>query len=105
MKRRLAVLAVSVCALVAMFAVSAPSASAAYVQGCVHWNEHHGPYGAFVIDAYNRCNGVTIRRKPNVINGPDGECKRMIPNHHYQWQLWPVPQRPFGPSVRGWDWC
>jgi len=104
MRRKVAVLAVTVCALVAMFAVSAPSASATYVQGCVHWNEFNGPYGAFVINAYNRCTGVTIRRAPDVVNAPDGGCKTMIPHHLYQWNLWsPVPVP--GSELRGWKWC
>ena len=104
MKRRVAVLAVTACALTAMFGVSAPSASATYVQGCVHWNEFKGPYGAFVVNAYNRCNGVRIRRKPDVVNGPDGDCRTMIPNHLYQWNLLATPN-PFGKKVRGWIWC
>jgi hypothetical protein len=104
MRRKIAILAISAFALVPAFMITAPSASATYVQGCVHWNEFPGPYGAFGVNAYNRCNGVTIRRKPDVINGPDGGCTKMIPNHRYQWDLWSwgafIP-----PKVRGWNWC
>jgi hypothetical protein len=105
MKRKIAILAVAVCALVPVFMVSAPSAGATHIQGCIHWNEQPGPYGAFGVDAYNRCNGVTIRRKPDIINGKDGGCKTMIPNHHYGWDLWAPVSIPFTSHVRGWIWC
>jgi hypothetical protein len=103
MRRKIAILAITAFALVPVFMVSAPSASATYIQGCVHWNEQPGPWGAFGVDAYNRCTGVTIRRKPDVRNGPDGNCKAMIPNHHYAWDLWTAGAFP--PRVRGWIYC
>jgi hypothetical protein len=105
MRRKIAILAISAFALVPVFMVTAPRASATYIQGCVHWNEDKGPFGSFGIDAYNRCNGVTIRRRPNVINGQDGACKKMIPNHHYSWDLWAWPSNPLGSQLYGWDWC
>ncbi len=99
MKRKIAVLTIAVCALVPVFMVTAPSAGATKINGCVHWNEFPGPYGAFVINAYNRCNGITIRRKPDVIAGKDGGCKSMIPNHLYQWNLWSAYAVPFTAKV------
>ena len=99
MKRKLTILAIAAMALVPVFMVQASSAGATKVNGCVHWNEFPGPYGAFVINAYNRCNGQVIRRKPDVIGGPDGACKRMIPNHFYQWQLWSAYVVPFTAKV------
>ena len=105
MRRKLAILAITAFALVPVFMVSAPSASATYISGCVHWNEFPGPYGAFGINAYNRCNGVTIRRKPVINNAADGGCKAMIPNHLYQWDLWTAFHVPFTRYVSSWQWC
>jgi hypothetical protein len=77
-------------ALAPTFTAAAPSASADHVvdQGCVHYREFKGPYGAFVLNAYLRCKGNTVRRAPVVRSGPNGACKTMVPHHLVQWNLW-----------------
>jgi hypothetical protein len=105
MKKKTAVLTIAVCALVPVFMVSAPSASAAHVDGCVHWNEIGGPAGFFGVNAYNRCNGYVIRRRPDVLLGNDGACKKMIPNHRYEWNLWSAYSVPFTTKVARWMLC
>jgi hypothetical protein len=77
-------------AMVPSFTTSTPSASAKHVidQGCVHFREHIGPYGARVVNAYLRCKYFVVWRKPIVENGTDGSCKRMEPHNLVQWNLW-----------------
>jgi hypothetical protein len=91
MKRLVAlVAAVTVVALAPAFTTSAPTASADHIidQGCVHFREIIGPWGARVVNAYMRCNYYSVYRKPIVENGTDGSCKRLDPDRLVQWNLW-----------------
>jgi len=84
------VAAIAVVALASVLTSSAPTAGAHHVidQGCVHFREFIGPYGARVVNAYMRCNYYSVYRKPIVDNGTDGSCKRLDPDRLVQWQLW-----------------
>lgn len=87
MKRRVALLGVTVLALAPMYAISAAPASAGHIvdQGCVHYREHKGPYTAWTVDGFLRCDGKPVWRKPDIRRGPDGACKKMIPHHRVFW--------------------
>lgn len=86
MKRLAAILGVAALALVPT-ALAAPSASAGHIvdQGCVHYREGKGPALAWTVDGFLRCNGNPVWRKPDIIGGPDGACKKMVPHHRVEW--------------------
>jgi hypothetical protein len=92
-----ATLGLAVLALVptSLFATSA-SANHVVDQGCVHYREFKGPYQAWSVNGYLRCNNRVVWREPAILRGPDnGGCKKMVPDHLVVWQGGPHGAAPW----------